>query len=858
MADRDLDLAGRTLGDYLLRAKIGEGGSGVVYRAEQTSPSREVVVKVLHGKKIEKGASVERFLREAELASQLDHPYAAHVYASGVEEDEEDQQLWWIAMELVKGVTLADWLDTHGPMPLERFVPYFECVAEVVQEAHEHGIIHRDLKSDNMMVIERGGRLFPKLLDFGIAKVDSDVMLVNKSEADRVPTSLIRAAPREDVIRSKTGPKKKRELTRSGMVFGSAPYMAPEQWGNTAGVGPAADIYSLGVVIYEALTGRRPFAGKNTDEYKKLHRQGDVPPVGIAAPSRVSEEIDRVLQCALSKDPQDRQRSVLDLAADLRAVLRASDREQLRSAAQQWEDRARLPDLLWGDGMLADVGVMASAAAESQLTELECSFVVASQRRARRRLWGRRALTTLAGVVVVGVSLYYAVTQARQATLQTKLAQEQTRLTREVAEATVTQAELEQGRSALLHDEPEAQLHLSRAYQRGDRSPSTAFMLARALQPRLAEQARLTSTFGHMWSAAFSPEGRQIVTTDDRAAQVWDAQTYRRMFTLFHGDTVYQARYSADGARLVTAGGDGTVKIWDTASGTLVRELRRDGARLRYFLAALSPDGRLVSAIDTRGDVAHVWDAFTGAPIAEIRNDGLKSPCIAFSPDGRWLATTGGSDVHVLDTRTWRPALTIRGSRIHRLAFDPTGSRLVTGATTGVAAIWSIPSGARIRHLRDVGGPVDAVAFSPDGQLVVSGSRDGAVQIWRAGSGELQSQLNPLPLPNLSGRVRPDLQACARRRRGRDHQRCGSWPGNAGRRARRAAECPGSALRPCLAPHRQCVPGQHRPGLGRDPAVPSLELVACRRQLRPEPRARPQLYRRRLQRPHDPGLGHGA
>jgi WD40 repeat protein len=268
-------------------------------------------------------------------------------------------------------------------------------------------------------------------------------------------------------------------------------------------------------------------------------------------------------------------------------------------------------------------------------------------------------------------------------------------------------------------------------------------MLARALQPRLAEQARLTSTSGRMWSAAFSPDGQQIVTTDDRAAQVWDARTYRRTYVLFHGDTVYQALYSADGARIVTAGGDGTVKIWDAASGALVRELRRDGAKLRYFIAALSPDGRLAAAIDKRGDVAHVWDAATGAPVAEIRNDGLEFPGIAFSPDGRWLVTTGGGDVRVIDAQTWREAATIRGPRVRSLAFDPTGTHLVTGAATGDVAAWSIPSGARIRHLRDAGKSVDTVAFSPDGQLVAAGSRDGAVQVWRAGSGELQSQLNP-------------------------------------------------------------------------------------------------------------------
>ncbi|HEX7836447.1 MAG TPA: hypothetical protein VF469_03240, partial [Kofleriaceae bacterium] len=526
--------------------------------------------------------------------------------------------------------------------------------------------------------------------------------------------------------------------------------MALEQWVGADAVGPEADIYALGIIAHETLTGRRLFVADRTAEYLEQHKRASAPPLGDSFPPA----LDLVIQCALDQDPQARPATALELASHLRRALRKIKREQLRTSAEQWSDQARAPGVLWGADVLEET---LRSMPQQALSPLERLFVAASQRRLRRIRWAKRAVVALAAMTAAGVLLYRAATharevamQARQATLQTELAQkqtelaqEQTRLAREVAEATVTQAELEQGRSALLHDEPDAQLHLGRAYQRGDRSPSTAFMLARALQPRLAEQARLTSTSGRMWSAVFSPDGRQIVTADDRAAQVWDAQTYRRMFTLFHGDTVYQARYSADGARLVTAGGDGTVKIWDAASGTLVRELRRDGAKLRYFIAALSPDSRLVAAIDTRGDVAHVWDTVTGAPVAEIRNDGLEWPGLAFSPDGSWLATTGGNDLHVLDARTWRPVLTIRGARVRGLAFDPTGARLVTGATTGDVAIWSIPSGAKIRHLREVGEPVDAVAFSPDGQLVVAASRDGAVRVWRATSGELQSQLNP-------------------------------------------------------------------------------------------------------------------
>jgi WD40 repeat protein/serine/threonine protein kinase len=739
MADRDL--AGRTLGQYVLRELIRAGGYGAVYRGEQLLLEREVVVKVLHERHSD-SASRERFLREARLASQLDHPYAAHIYAFGAD---DEGSLLWIAMERVPGMPLDAWLDRHGPMPPEQFGPFFEGVCEVIHLAHKQGIIHRDLKPSNIMVVECGGRPLPKLLDFGLAKWyrHPEVAPDPGSDEDRDPNS--------DAVKTERLPfrprrprrtvachdsQSRRQLTPPGGCLGSPPYMALEQWVGADAVGPEADIYALGIVAYETLTGRRPFVATRTGDYFEQHKLASAPRLGDGFPPA----LDLVIQCALDKDPRGRHGTALELASDLRRALRTIKREQLRAAAQQWCDRAAAPGLLWGADVLEET---LREVPQETLSPVERSFVAESQRRIRRIHWVRRSLVALAAAVVVGGSLYYAVTQARQATLQTKLAQEQIRLTREVAEATVTQAEFEQGRSALLHDEPEALLHLSRAYQRGERSPSIEFMISRALQPRLAEQARLTSTFGRMWSAAFSPDGRQIVTTDDRAAQVWDAQTYRRMFTLFHGDTVYQARYSADGARLVTAGGDGTVKIWDAASGTIVRELRRNGATLRYFIAALSPDGRLVAAIDTRGDVAHVWDAVTGTPVAEIRNDGLEFPGLAFSPDGHWLATTGGGDVHVLDARTWRPVRTIRGSRVRGLAFDPTGAQLVTGATTGAAAIWSIPSGARIRHLGDAGKSVDAVAFSPDGQLVASGSRDGTVQVWRAGSGELQSQLPP-------------------------------------------------------------------------------------------------------------------
>jgi WD40 repeat protein/serine/threonine protein kinase len=726
MANRDL--SGRMLGEFVLCEQIGRGGYGAVYRCEQRTLNRHVVVKVLQRND---DIAEQRFLREAQLASRFEHPYAAHVYAFGVEGEEG---LMWIAMELVQGSTLTAWLEQHGPMSLEQFVPFFECVAEVVHAAHASEIVHRDIKPSNVMVTERGGRLLPKLLDFGTAKVNleeqPDGSLIEGSEqgdalrTDAAVTTQIRAKAQR--VHHTLTDRRQYRITRTGVGFGSRPYMSPEQWNNAGGVESATDIYSLGVVAYEVLTGHLPFTAESTDEYHQKHCCAEVPSLGTG----FSRDLDRVIQQALAKSPRERQSTALELASQLRAAMEAQPREQLRSLAKVWNHRERSSALLLKGGDLLRTPT-------EVIGELERAFVTASQRHAVRNGRIRRLVAASAAVLIL-VAVWY------QGSLKTELAEQQARSARQVTEAIAAEAELEQGRAALLHHEPEAQLHLTEAYRR-DRASSTGFMLARALQPRLAEQARLASSFGRMWSARFSPNGKELVTTDDQNAQIWDAQSYQLRVTLHHGDVVYQAVYSTDGSKLVTGSADGVVRIWDAASGTLVRELRRDGIpRLRYYIVALSPDNKLVAAIEMDGVVAHVWDASTGAPLAELHNEALGYSSLAFSSDGHWLATSGGNDVRVFDTRTWAQIIFIPRPGIYAMSWDPRDPRLLTGSADGDASIWEIPSGKRIHHLRETGEPVDAVAFSPDGQLVVSASRDGAEQIWEASSGKLRSQGNYL------------------------------------------------------------------------------------------------------------------
>jgi serine/threonine protein kinase len=305
--ESDARLRGRQLGDFTLRECIGSGGFAAVYRSDQLLLGREAVVKVLHHRLSGSEVVLQRFMREARLASRLDHPYAAHVYAFGVEAEDG---LAWIAMEFVHGTSLEQWLLDRGPLPLDTLVSFIEHVAEVVQNAHDHGIVHRDLKPSNVMMVEYAGRVFPKLLDFGIAKLLDQATQLG---APGTPLDLDDSLDPSKPIDTGSG---NQNLTQADTTLGSPPYMSPEQWRDPLSVGPRSDLYSLGVMAYEALTGRQPFTGATIPAIAEQHLFGEVPPVGDQFPAA----LDRVFQRVLAKEPEDRPASVLAFARELRAA----------------------------------------------------------------------------------------------------------------------------------------------------------------------------------------------------------------------------------------------------------------------------------------------------------------------------------------------------------------------------------------------------------------------------------------------------------------------------------------------------------------------------------------------------------
>jgi serine/threonine-protein kinase len=331
------------LGDFIVREQIGHGAFGSVHRAEQPALGREAVIKVLQVRHQSSASATQRFLREARLASRLEHPFAAHIYAFGAEAD----GLLWIAMELVRGTSLDKLLAT-GAMAVDRFVPLYDRICEVVQAAHAQGIVHRDLKPANVMVTSFSGRLIPKLLDFGIAKGIGDEAPTAAGPVKRQEVMLEAAADTLDAPDASSATAATGGFqTQIGTTLGSPAYMAPEQWIDAAHVGPKGDLYALGILAYEALSGSPPFHGQTMIAFARAHATKEVPPLGGKAPPA----LDAVLQRALAKRPEERFDSALDQAAALRDA--AGLGEQTESLPRL-DERVRDPWLAEAPQPLAD------------------------------------------------------------------------------------------------------------------------------------------------------------------------------------------------------------------------------------------------------------------------------------------------------------------------------------------------------------------------------------------------------------------------------------------------------------------------------------------------------------------------
>src|SRR2546425_5602875 len=280
-------MIGQTLGNYKITHKLGAGGQGTVYKATDQKLGRTVVVKVLPAELTVKATNLKRFEREARLASALDHPNICTIF-----DMDEAQGLHFISMQYVEGKNVRQ-LVNGRPLELESALRIGIQVTEALAAAHARGIIHRDIKSGNVMVTDSGQ---VKILDFGLAK------LLDESEAQ---SSGIHQT----------------ELTEVGVPYGTATYAAPEQ-ARGERVDARADIFSTGVLLYEMLTGTWPFQGRTSVDVRHAVLHEEPQPLAEVRPSETPPRLQQILDRALAKDRRQRYQRAAELRDDLRSVLR--------------------------------------------------------------------------------------------------------------------------------------------------------------------------------------------------------------------------------------------------------------------------------------------------------------------------------------------------------------------------------------------------------------------------------------------------------------------------------------------------------------------------------------------------------
>src|SRR5436309_3771338 len=279
-------MVGQLFGNYKITAKLGAGGQGTVYKAVDQKLGRTVVLKVLPAELTVKEANLKRFEREARLASALDHPNICTIF-----DMDEAEGLHFIAMQYVEGRNVRQ-LCNGRPLELESALRIGIQVADALATAHARGIIHRDVKSGNVMVTDLGQ---VKILDFGLAK------LLDEQEA---ATSGIHQT----------------ELTEVGVPYGTATYAAPEQARGDR-VDTRADIFSTGVLLYEMLTGTWPFRGKSTVDVRHAVLYDAPKPLAEARPGQTPARLQLILDRAMAKNPGDRYQKISELGDDLRKVM---------------------------------------------------------------------------------------------------------------------------------------------------------------------------------------------------------------------------------------------------------------------------------------------------------------------------------------------------------------------------------------------------------------------------------------------------------------------------------------------------------------------------------------------------------
>jgi WD40 repeat protein/serine/threonine protein kinase len=686
------------LGPFRIVRVLGTGGFGVVYLAEDTRLGRQVALKVPRSEALVTPQLRKRFLREAHAAARLHHTNIVPIFEVG-----EAGPLCYIISAFCPGGTLAHWLkNRRAPVPFRVAANLTAVLADGVQHAHDRGILHRDLKPGNVVLRPEentaatgpdGFGFTPLITDFGLAK------FVDLAAELSPPPS--RPAPRTPDSTTAFS-----QILTHGAV-GTPGYMAPEQAaGVPEAVGTAADVYSLGAILYHLLTGQPPLTDDAGDVLVRVGEEQPVAPRHLR--TGISRDLEIICLKCLRKHPGERYISARDLANDLR----------------RW---------------MAGEPVRARPAGPLRR--------VAKWIRRRPAAAGFIMLSLVTAISLAGGALWYTLARAQE-----ERQQKRATYVRQIGQAhrSLEKGELD-GLTELLNGLRPAPgdqdlrgfewYYLWRQYQEagirlgGHERAITGVAFSRdgrtlvssglegtlrLWDPRTGQpQAIIPGRGGVVLRMAISPNAELLATVDDDGnAALWDAARKRLAGTLTGAGGRQCMAFSPASDTLASGAGD-TVLFWDLATKRIKARLLH-GSEVRTI--AFAPDGKMMASAELRGPI-RLWDAQTGQNLAEVLDPGCQVAEVTFSPSGRLLASGGeANEIALWDTRTWKRRATFSGAggRITPLAFSPDGKELA------VCASARPPGHKKALQLWNVGQVLaDQPAGTPadPGLLVSAGSR---------------------------------------------------------------------------------------------------------------------------------------
>ena len=684
--------SGQQLGNYRLIRLLGQGGFADVYLGEHIYLQTQAAIKILQMRLT--GEDTQGFLNEARTIASLRHPHIVRVLDFGVEGTTP-----FLVMDYAPLGTLRQRFPKGTHLPLANIVSYVKQVASALQFGHDRKVIHRDIKPENMLLASVNEIL---LSDFGIALFSQSSRYQNTQE-----------------------------------TAGTVAYMAPEQLQGKPR--PASDQYSLGIVVYEWLSGDRPFHGTFTELYSQ-HLFVPPPPLSEKVPA-ISRDIEAVVQRALAKDPQQRFKTVQDFAMAFEEAYQA----ELPTFVTPPRDRPSQPHMRIGlPGRSSEPTIEATplghtvwspvnAVPPHQVARQSLPSIPSNAPQIHRRSTSRRAvLLGLAGLAAGGGLVW--------------LVSARTFLFLSAPGLTPTLTPIPPGTLLYTYNKHSDAVRTIAWSPDGRRIASGSF--DNTVQVWDAADGRHIYTYrGHssfVYTVAWSPDGRRIASSSwDKTVQVWDAADGGNVLQYGgHKDHVDAVAWSPDGRRIASGSPDKTVQIWDAADGRLLYTYR--GNSDHVYTVAWSPDGRRIAS-ESGDNTVQVWDAADGGNILQYPGHSSFVWSVAWSPDGRRIAS-GSHDqtVQVWDATNGRHIYTYHGhsSPVLAVAWSPDGRRIASGGgpeyapyTSGdtTVQVWDATDGQHAfpyrRHFKSVG----TVAWSPDGRRIASGSYDKTVQVWGAG-----------------------------------------------------------------------------------------------------------------------------